>query len=213
MQSQESTPSVGNPQNPSFMMIGLLGGPGSGKGTQCALLSKEFHLSHISVGDVLRKEMQREGSEFSEIIKQNMEAGTVGPKEITVGILRSHILEEAKTRGIKLFLLDGFPRNLDQAEYFEQVVGPIEHVVVLECPEDVLIERLLPRGRFDDKLHNIHDRLRTFNESTLKVIDAFDGKGKVKRVNANDSIEAVNKSVKDVLRLITVVVNKTMTPP
>ncbi|KAI1346457.1 adenylate kinase-domain-containing protein [Xylaria sp. FL0043] len=174
-----------------FAVIGILGGPGSGKGTQCRLLSKRFFLGHISVGDVLRAEMKREGSEHAAVIEQNMRAGTVGPKEVTIGILKSHMLE-ASQKGISLFVLEGFPRNLEQAQYFEEMIAPIEMVIVLDCPDDVLIDRLLPRGRFDDKLENIRNRIRTFRETTSQVIKVYEDRGKVQTIKADSSIEAVN---------------------
>jgi UMP-CMP kinase len=88
------------------LVIGMLGGPGSGKGTQCRLLADAFNLRHLSVGDVLRTEMNREGSPFVEEIRNNMLAGRVGPKEITVGVLRHHIAC-AMQEGIRTFVLDG----------------------------------------------------------------------------------------------------------
>jgi UMP-CMP kinase len=90
----------------NIVVIGMLGGPGSGKGTQCRLLADAFNLRHLSVGDVLRTEMNREGSPFVEEIRNNMLAGRVVPKEITVGVLRQHIVC-AMQEGIKTFVLDG----------------------------------------------------------------------------------------------------------
>ncbi|KAI3325392.1 adenylate kinase [Xylariaceae sp. AK1471] len=181
-------------------VIGLLGGPGSGKGTQCRLLSEVLKFEHISIGDILRTEMRRPGSDYAAIIEQNMRAGTVGPKEVTVGILKSHILEKSRS-GIDLFILDGFPRNLEQAQYFEEIIAPIELVIVLECPDDILIDRLLPRRRFDDNLENIRKRLRTFHETTSQVIAFFGGKDKVKTIQADDSIVAVYEQLKGVLEV------------
>ncbi|KAI0426836.1 adenylate kinase-domain-containing protein [Xylaria sp. FL1042] len=177
-----------------FAVIGILGGPGSGKGTQCRLLSGRFRFDHISIGDVLRAEVKREGSEHAGVIEQNMRVGTVGPKEVTVGILKSHILEAAQ-RGTKLFVLDGFPRNLEQAQYFEETIAPIELVIVLECPDNVLIDRLLPRGRFDDNLENICKRIRTFRETTSQVISFYEDKGKVKTIKAEGTIQAVTMQI------------------
>jgi UMP-CMP kinase len=88
------------------IIIGMLGGPGSGKGTQCRLLSKKFDLEHISIGDVLRREISRPGSQHAEIIRENMALGRVGPKEITVAILKGYITE-ASEGGKRNFILDG----------------------------------------------------------------------------------------------------------
>lgn len=88
------------------VIIGMLGGPGSGKGTQCELLSQKFDLVHISVGDVLRQEMNRQGSPYAEIIRQNMMTGKIGPKEITIAVLKDHILRSI-AQGMDSFILDG----------------------------------------------------------------------------------------------------------
>ncbi|KAI0905764.1 adenylate kinase-domain-containing protein [Ustulina deusta] len=182
----------------TFAVIGILGGPGSGKGTQCRLLSETFKLDHISIGDVLRAELEREGSENAAIIEQNMRAGTVGPKEVTIGILKSHMLE-ASQRGTDLFVLDGFPRNLEQARYFEETIAPIELIIVLECPDTVLVDRLLPRRRFDDNLENIRKRIGTFRETTSHVITCYQDRGKVKTIKADDTIETVNEQLTNLL--------------
>lgn len=103
MQTKQSSSEAGSG---GFAVIGVLGGPGSGKGTQCSLLAQTFKLKHISIGDVMRQEMKREGSEYAAIIEQNMRAGTVAPKEITIPILKSHMLA-ASRQGTDLFVLDG----------------------------------------------------------------------------------------------------------
>lgn len=178
-------------------MIGVLGGPGSGKGTQCKLLAQVFKFSHISIGDVMRQEMKREGSEYATIIEQNMRAGTVAPKEITIPILKSHMLA-ASRQGMDLFILDGFPRNLEQAQLFEETVAPIEFIIVLECPDAILTDRLLSRERFDDNLENIQKRLRTFHETTSEVINLFRGRGKVRTINADDNVESVHRQLVEI---------------
>ena len=87
-------------------IVSVLGGPGSGKGTHCALLQKSLFCAHLSVGDVLRAEAAKPESPYASIIEENMRLGRVGPKEITVGILQKHI-EEGKSEGTQTFLLDG----------------------------------------------------------------------------------------------------------
>jgi|TARA_R110002003_G_scaffold39_14_gene2535 UMP-CMP kinase len=90
----------------AITVISILGGPGSGKGTQCAILQEQYHCAHFSVGDVLRAEAAKPDSPHANTIKENMESGRVGPKEITVSILRTYI-EEAANAGIQTILLDG----------------------------------------------------------------------------------------------------------
>ena len=87
-------------------IVSVLGGPGSGKGTQCALLQAMFSCAHLSVGDVLRAEAAKPQSPYATIIEENMRYGRVGPKEITVEVLRRHI-ESALKDGIQIFFLDG----------------------------------------------------------------------------------------------------------
>jgi UMP-CMP kinase len=89
-----------------MQIISVLGGPGSGKGTQCALLQSLFWCAHLSVGDVLRAEAARPESPYTSIINENIRLGRVGPKEITVDVLERHI-EDAKSEGIETFFLDG----------------------------------------------------------------------------------------------------------
>jgi UMP-CMP kinase len=221
-----TTTSDSQARSKTFKVIGMLGGPGSGKGTQCKLLAQAFKIDHISIGDVLREELKREGSEYATIIEQNMRAGTVGPKEITIGILKSHILEAARG-GTELFILDGmcviallfakprldvveqssdtakpagFPRNIEQAQFFEETVGPIDFVIVLECSDAILTDRLLPRERFDDNLDNIRKRIRTFHSSTSQVIDSFRIRGKVKAINADNTVELINEQLVEILK-------------
>lgn len=87
-------------------VIAFLGGPGSGKGTQCDLLQKAFQCAHFSVGDVLRAEAAKPNSPYTSIIEENMRLGRVGPKEITVGVLQSH-MKEACEQGLHTVFLDG----------------------------------------------------------------------------------------------------------
>ncbi|KAK3677290.1 hypothetical protein LTR78_002828 [Recurvomyces mirabilis] len=175
-----------------ILVIGILGGPGSGKGTQCARLEQKYLLKHISIGDVMRAEMEREDSPYASIIKDNMLAGRVGPKELTVGIVKQHI-EEAIRKGVCTFVLDGFPRSLDQCEYFENQIAPVRQIIVLDCPEEVLAQRLGSRGRFDDTTaDNVSKRMKTFQKATGKVVELFASKQKLATINADQDMDAVS---------------------
>lgn len=88
------------------VVIGVVGGPGSGKGTQCEMLCQGFRVSHISVGDVLRAEAADQDSPYRETIRKNMLAGTFAPKEVSMAIIQSHMKKASET-GINLFVLDG----------------------------------------------------------------------------------------------------------
>ncbi|KAL1626204.1 hypothetical protein SLS54_003038 [Diplodia seriata] len=211
-----TTPHEGALDMSKIAIVGVLGGPGAGKGTQCERLARTFELEHLSVSDVLRAEVEREGSPYASIIRENMLAGRVGPKEITVGILKRHNMD-AVQKGMQTFVLDGqwrlvsqllrdanngdagFPRNLDQCEYFENEIAPFRQIVVLECSESTLVQRLAARGRFDDAKDNVQRRLHTFREATSRVIRTFEEADKVARINGELDIEAVAKQLVKVL--------------
>ena len=88
------------------VIISMLGGPGSGKGTQCQMLSQIFDFTHISIGDVLRQEINRPGSQYADILRENILAGRIGAKEMTVSILRDEMLR-CVVKGTRCFVLDG----------------------------------------------------------------------------------------------------------
>lgn len=104
-----------------FSVIFVLGGPGSGKGTQCAKLVEEFGFEHLSAGDLLRAEQARPGSKYGKLIADYIKAGEIVPQEITLALLEQAMRESNGNR----FLIDGFPRKMDQALSFETQVGGI----------------------------------------------------------------------------------------
>ena len=90
-----------------MFIIYVLGGPGAGKGTQCAKLAQKYCLHHLSLGDVLRAERNRTDSQYAAIIARNMEQGSIGPMEITVKLLKQAMEEASRQRSESLFLIDG----------------------------------------------------------------------------------------------------------
>lgn len=100
-------------------VIFVLGGPGSGKGTQCAKLVTDYHFEHLSAGDLLRAEQAREGSKYGQLIADYIKAGEIVPQEITLALLEQAMRESKASK----FLIDGFPRKMDQALKFEDEVS------------------------------------------------------------------------------------------
>lgn len=187
-------------------VVFFLGGPGSGKGTQSANLVADYGFVHLSAGDLLRAEQIRSGSEYGALIKNYITEGKIVPMEITVALLSNAMAESLANAppppGTKArFLIDGFPRKLDQAAFFEEAVCPSELVLFLDCPEEVMERRLLKRGetsgRDDDNAESIRKRFRTFVETSMPVVDDFEKKGKVVKVKATGSIEEVYAMVKE----------------
>merc|ERR1719362_2737400 len=124
----------------------VLGGPGAGKGTQCAKTVEEFsHWSHISAGDCLRAERNDPNSKDGELINNIIKEGKIVPSEITVGLLMKAMAKQ-KEDGKTCFLIDGFPRNVGNDQSWEQVVGDgadVLGVLFYEASEEEMEKRLL----------------------------------------------------------------------
>ena len=176
-----------------FKIVFILGGPGSGKGTQSALISKKFGYIHLSAGDLLRAERQKSG-EVSEMIETCIREGKIVPAEVTVGLIRTAMNES----GYDKFLIDGFPRNPDNLSCWEKLMNKdveVQFLLFLDVPEDIMTERLLERGktsgRSDDNLESIKKRFKTYINDTKPIIDKFNDIGKVRKVDSTKSIEDV----------------------
>jgi len=188
-----------NPEKVTVVYI--LGGPGSGKGTQSANLVRDYGFVHLSAGDLLREEQNTEGSQYGELIKDYIKDGLIVPMEITVKLLENAIRASLDKSGSDTgkFLIDGFPRKLDQAIFFEESVCPSKCTLFLDCPEDVMRERLLNRGktsgRIDDNEESIVKRFRTFLETSMPVVDMFEKEGRVINVSATGSVGDVYENV------------------
>lgn len=182
--------------NGAPIVIFVLGGPGAGKGTQCANLVKDFKFLHLSAGDLLRAEMAREGSEFGELIATHIKEGKIVPKEVTLKLIQDAM---ARSPG-SMILLDGFPRKMDQALEFERVVAPCKAVLYFTCTEEAMQERLLKRGetsgRSDDNKESIVKRFHTFKETSLPVIRHYQAENKVIEIDTLDTPDNVYLATK-----------------
>ncbi|KAG6434509.1 hypothetical protein SASPL_106146 [Salvia splendens] len=177
-------------------VVFVLGGPGSGKGTQCANIVQHFGYTHLSAGDLLRAE-QNSGSENGEMIKNMIEDGQIVPSEVTVKLLLRAMAESGNDK----FLIDGFPRNEENRAAFESVTGiEPEFVLFFDCPEEEMEKRVLNRnqGRADDNIESIRKRFKVYTQSSLPVIEYYDSKGKVRKIDASKPVEEVFEAVKEV---------------
>ena len=184
----------------NVLVIFVLGGPGAGKGTQCAYLVRDFSFTHLSAGDLLRAEQSRPNSESGNLIRQCIRDGQIVPMEITVALLEKAMRQTIDSSGQTRFLIDGFPRKLDQALRFESQVCPSRFVLFFETSEEVMERRLLHRGetsgREDDNLDSIRKRFRTFLDTSMPVVDEMERHGKVIRIDASPEPEEVYRLVK-----------------
>ncbi|KAK4128735.1 UMP-CMP kinase [Parathielavia appendiculata] len=183
--TNQSTPAF-SPADVTVLFV--LGGPGAGKGTQCARLVRDYHFTHLSAGDLLRAEQDRPGSQYGQLIKDCIKNGAIVPMEVTVALLEKAMRDTISATGNKKFLIDGFPRKMDQAFKFEEVVCPARLVLFYDCPEAVMERRLLERGktsgRADDNEESIRKRFRTFVETSMPVVDHYDAENRVVKVDA-----------------------------
>lgn len=170
-------------------IVFVLGGPGSGKGTQCAHIKDKYKYDHISAGDLLRHEVAQDteqGRQISEMIKD----GKIVPVEITLALLRADLEKRKEAKG---FLIDGFPRQIDQAVAFESALRSPDLILFFECPESILEGRLLKRGetsgRLDDNAESIRKRFQVFAEVSSKCIEHYEKEGKVKLLKVDASGE------------------------
>ncbi|RVD81104.1 uncharacterized protein DFL_008981 [Arthrobotrys flagrans] len=180
-------------------VIFVLGGPGVGKGTQCAKLVKDYGFVHLSAGDLLREEQSREGTDYGELIKTYIREGKIVPMEVTIVLLENAMKRNIDQNKKSKFLIDGFPRQMDQALKFEEVVVPSQFTLFFDCDEDTMTKRLLERGktsgRSDDNMESILKRFRTFKETSMPVVNYFEGQKRVVKVDGGKSIDAVYKDV------------------
>ncbi|KXS99983.1 hypothetical protein AC578_793 [Pseudocercospora eumusae] len=185
------------------LVLFVLGGPGAGKGTQCANLVRDYGFKHLSAGDLLREEQNRPGSDYGEMISTYIKEGQIVPQEVTIKLLENSMVSEINESGNRKFLIDGFPRKMDQAVKFEEIVVPSKFTLFFDCPEETMRERLLNRGktsgRSDDNEESIKKRFRTFVETSMPVVEYFEKEGRVVRVDATPEPDKVYERVKEQL--------------
>ncbi|KAM0945541.1 putative phosphotransferase with a phosphate group as acceptor [Dioscorea sansibarensis] len=184
------------PGDKKITVVFVLGGPGSGKGTQCANIVQHFGFTHLSAGDLLRAEI-KSGSENGTMIQNMIKEGKIVPSEVTIKLLQRAMRESGNDK----FLIDGFPRNEENRAAFEEVtkIEP-EFVLFFDCPEEEMQRRILGRnqGREDDNIETIRKRFKVFMESSLPVIEYYKSKGKVRKIDAGKPIEEVFEAVKEI---------------
>ncbi|AWK73509.1 MULTISPECIES: adenylate kinase [Rhodococcus] len=172
------------------MRLVLLGPPGAGKGTQAAILSEKLGVPHISTGDLFRANIGQETPLGLEA-KKYLDAGDLVPSEITNNMVKARVAEPDAANG---FLLDGFPRTVDQAQALEAILADLDTkldgVLSFVADEDIVVERMLARGRADDKEDVIRNRLRVYREETAPLLDYY--KNDLLTVDALGEVDEVN---------------------
>ena len=181
------------------MNIILFGPPGAGKGTQSQQLKEKYGLTYLSTGDILREEMAAE-TEIGKKVKDIISKGGLVSDEIVVSIIKGRVAANLKSAG---FLFDGFPRTVRQAEMLDEIMKSfswkINAVYSLEVPEEILINRMLERGktsgRADDNIDSIKHRFVEYKEKTAPVLDYYKKQGNLVGINGVGEISDIFKSL------------------
>ena len=195
-----SSTNVDGPVEGKPSVVFVLGGPGSGKGTQCETIVRDFGYEHLSTGDLLREEAKKEG-ELSKKLNEVMSQGKLVSSELLVELLKKAMKDKGWEK--KKFLLDGFPRNQENINEWNKQVGKeahIQFVLFFDVDKEIMKKRLIKRGedsgRADDNEETIMKRFETFEKESVPVIKFYQKQKKVQQIDAGKSIEVVNEQVK-----------------
>jgi adenylate kinase len=184
----------------------LLGPQGSGKGTQATRIAAEYGIPHVSTGDMFRAALAN-GSELGKRIRPLYEAGELIPDDLTVGLIEERLAQDDARDG---FVLDGFPRNLAQAEAFDRMLESIgrelDAILLFELPTEVAKERALGRarqeGRTDDTPDALARRLAIYNEHTVPVVERYRATGKLVPLHAERPMNDVFAEIQGALEQV-----------
>jgi len=186
-------------------MLNLIffGAPGAGKGTQAKMLASEYNLKHISTGDLLRNEVANQTT-LGKTAKSFMDKGELVPDEIIIAMVEN-IVKDIKSG----FILDGFPRTLQQAKALDIMLDKykliISKVIFLDVPKQELVDRLAKRakieGRQDDKdINTIENRINVYNEKTKPLLDYYKNQAKLITIEGVGTIEEIYKNIVNFLK-------------
>lgn len=186
------------------MRLILLGPPGAGKGTQGHRISEKYRIPEISTGDMLRAAVRAE-TELGREAERYMARGALVPDRVMIGIVRDRLLQDDASSG---FILDGFPRNVAQAEALNDMLreqaGALDHVISIQVDETELLQRLAARreleGRQDDTDETIRHRLEVYRHATEPLIAYYQRLGLLRPVHGVGTVEAIFQRILAVLK-------------
>uniref|UniRef100_A0A087XZU7 Adenylate kinase isoenzyme 1 n=1 Tax=Poecilia formosa TaxID=48698 RepID=A0A087XZU7_POEFO len=174
-----------------FVLMSL-GGPGSGKGTQCEKIVAKYGYTHLSSGDLLRAEVAS-GSERGKQLQAIMQKGELVPLDTVLDMIKDAMIAKADVS--KGFLIDGYPREVKQGEEFEKKIGKPCLLLYVDAKAETMVKRLLKRGetsgRSDDNEETIKKRLDLYYKATEPVIAFYEGRGIVKKVDSELAVDDV----------------------
>lgn len=179
------------------MKLLIFGPPGCGKGTLSSFITQKTHIAHISVGEMIREHIKAHDS-IGELAESTVNKGKLIPSEITNELVKERLSQDD---AIHSFLLDGYPRDMTQASFLIDIT-PITGIILMTIDDDLIMKRLLARGRADDSEKTIKDRIILYKETTKPVLDylkkhdipvlEIDG-----NYNINTDIDGIIKNILD----------------
>jgi adenylate kinase len=187
------------------MRIVLLGPPGSGKGTQAALLVKQLGVPHISTGALLRNAAKR-GTELGLKAKALTDKGELVPDSVISDMIEERLSRADVTNG---FILDGYPRNLAQAESLDLLLArmnqPVDEAILIDLDPERIIKRIAKRaqeeGRADDTEETVRNRLQVYSEQTAPLADYYAERGLLTKVLGEGGVDEIFQRIRGILNL------------
>ncbi len=181
------------------MRLILMGPPGAGKGTQAAVVSDSLDIPAISTGDIFRDNVEA-GTALGEKAKRYMDAGEYVPDSLTNAMVGARLAERDARNG---FLLDGYPRTVAQVEELDTMLSDLDSrldaVILLEVDREELIARLLKRAQTEDRSDDTEDVIRrrqeVFDEQTAPLIEVYEGRDLLVRVDGVGAVDEVRARV------------------
>lgn len=177
----------------------FLGAPGAGKGTQAKTLADGCGIPHVSTGDILRSAVAAQ-TLLGVQAKAYMDRGDLVPDQLVVDLIRERLDQADAQAG---WILDGFPRNVPQAEFLDKLLDvihqPCDYVVNFDVPDEVLVQRMLERGRTDDTEEVIRNRLKVYRDQTAPLIDFYKNREQLVHVNGDQLVDQVTHELKGLL--------------
>ncbi|MGO1847731.1 MULTISPECIES: adenylate kinase [unclassified Microbacterium] len=181
----------------------IVGPQGSGKGTQGAVIADEYGVPVVSTGDIFRENIKND-TELGQKVKSITAAGDLVPDELTGEIVRDRLREDDAADG---FLLDGYPRNTTQVGHLDEFLSErgeqLDAVILLDVPRDESLKRLTLRaeqeGRDDDTADVIANRLDIYESETAPIIDVYERRGIVDRIDGVGSLDEITERIRTAL--------------
>ena len=187
------------------MRIVILGAPGSGKGTQAAMLVEQMGIPHISTGALLRNAAKK-GTDLGLQAKAIIDQGELVPDDIMLGIIEERLSRNDVANG---FILDGYPRNITQAKSLDAMLKrlekPVQEAIQIDVDQEQAIQRIAKRaqeeGRSDDTEKTVRNRMRIYAEQTAPVVDYYEKYGILTRVLGDGSKDEILQRILSVLNI------------